>query len=78
MPTTHPPGSSGKEAVMCERLRQLLQLHHPADARYEGDTLPIQWIRWYREQKRKADLAATARIFDKIKSRKALENKGEK
>lgn len=73
MPTTYAPGSPGKEAVMCARIAEGYQLHHPADARFEGDLLPSQWCQWAKQQKKLADEAATQRIFDKIKARKALQ-----
>lgn len=69
-PTIYPPGTPEKEAVLRERLLEKVQLHHPADARYEGDTLPIQWLR----EKHAKNHAALQRIFEKIKAAKALKS----
>lgn len=68
-PTTIPPGPA-KEAVFLERLADGCSLHHPADARYEGDLLPHQWMKW----KAKQEQAATDRILDKIKRNRDAKN----
>lgn len=40
-PTTAPPGSPEKEAVLAERARLKQALWHPLDAQYEGDPQPL-------------------------------------
>lgn len=45
-PTTAPPGTPEKERVFLERLANREQLFHPADARFQGDTLPLEWLKW--------------------------------
>lgn len=62
-PTLAIPGTREKEAVMAERFAEGYQLFHPADARYEGDSLPLQWLKW-KEEVRKEQQAA---FFEKIK-----------
>lgn len=72
-PTCFAPGTREKEQVMAERWAEGYQLFHPADARYEGDTTPLQWIKW-REEERKAESQA---FFEKIKAKKLLEKQGD-
>lgn len=62
-PTLAAPGTAAKEAVMCERFAEGYQLFHPADARYEGDPLPLEWLKWKEEVRREQQTA----FFDKIK-----------
>jgi hypothetical protein len=45
LPTTAPPGSPEKLAVLEERTRRKQALFHPADARYPGDPRPLEYIR---------------------------------
>lgn len=44
LPTTAPPGSPEKLKVLEERARLKQALFHPADARYEGDPRPLEFI----------------------------------
>lgn len=43
-PTTHPPGSPEKLAVLEERAKDGAALWHPFDARYEGDPRPVRFL----------------------------------
>lgn len=43
-PTRAAPGSPEKIAVLAERYARGVSLFHCADARYEGDTLPDDWV----------------------------------
>lgn len=65
-PTTAPPGTAAKEAVLCERQADGFLLFHPADARYEGDTLPLEWLKWKQAVRRQQQEA----FLDKIKGEK--------
>jgi hypothetical protein len=40
-PTTAPPGSPEKAAVLAERARLQQSLWHPLDAKFEGDPAPL-------------------------------------
>jgi hypothetical protein len=40
-PTTAPPGSPEKLAILEQRAKLKQSLFHPADARFEGDTRPL-------------------------------------
>lgn len=44
-PTLAAPGTPEKMAIMSYRGRMKQQLFHPADARYEGDTRPIEFLK---------------------------------
>jgi hypothetical protein len=44
-PTIAAPGTPNKLAIMETRKRRKQQLFHPADAKYEGDTRPLVWLR---------------------------------
>src|SRR6476661_8376311 len=44
VPTTAVPGSPEKLAVLEQRARAHLALWHPADARYEGDPRPVEFL----------------------------------
>jgi len=44
VPTTAPPGSPEKLAVLEERARRKQALSHPADARYPGDPRPLEFL----------------------------------
>lgn len=52
VPTTAAPGTPEKLAVLEQRARSNLAIFHPADARYEGDLRPVEFIR-----RQTADLA---------------------
>lgn len=43
-PTTAAPGTAEKIAVMEQRAAAGLAIFHPADARYEGDPLPLEFM----------------------------------
>lgn len=45
VPTTAPPGTPEKLAVLEHRARMKLAIFHPADARYEGDPRPLQFLK---------------------------------
>ena len=45
VPTTAPPGTPEKMAVLEERARLKQALWHPLDARYEGDPRPLAALR---------------------------------
>lgn len=44
-PTTAPPGTPDKVAVMETRAKQGQAIFHPADARYEGDPRPVEFLK---------------------------------
>lgn len=44
-PTTAAPGSPEKLAVLEQRARLKQAIFHPADARYEGDPRPLEWVK---------------------------------
>jgi len=44
-PTTAPPGSPEKLAVLEQRAKLKQALFHPADARFEGDSRPSAFLR---------------------------------
>lgn len=44
MPTTAAPGTPGKVEVMVARAKAKRQVFHPADARFEGDPRPLEWL----------------------------------
>lgn len=43
-PTLCPPGTAAKVAVLQERAKLRQRLDHPADARFEGDPRPVEWL----------------------------------
>lgn len=43
-PTTHAPGTPGKLALLEQRAKDRVAIFHPADARFEGDALPVEFI----------------------------------
>lgn len=43
-PTTAAPGSPEKVAVMEERAKRGERVNHAADARFEGDMRPVEWL----------------------------------
>lgn len=43
-PTTAPPGSAEKLLVLEARALARVALHHPADARYAGDSRPLEFL----------------------------------
>ena len=43
-PTTAAPGTPEKLAVLEQRARLKQALFHPADARYVGDTRPVEFL----------------------------------
>ncbi|MCS6865840.1 MAG: hypothetical protein RMJ56_12690 [Gemmataceae bacterium] len=45
VPTTAAPGTPEKLAVLEQRARLKQALFHPADARYEGDPRPLEFLR---------------------------------
>ncbi|MFO0806248.1 MAG: hypothetical protein U0791_24355 [Gemmataceae bacterium] len=45
MPTTAPPGTVEKLAVLEQRAERNEALWHPADARWPGDPRPLEWMR---------------------------------
>jgi hypothetical protein len=45
VPTTAVPGSPEKLAVLEQRAKMKLAIFHPADARYEGDPRPIEFLK---------------------------------
>jgi hypothetical protein len=44
-PTTAPPGSPEKMAVLMQRARKNQALWHPLDSRFEGDPRPFQALK---------------------------------
>lgn len=44
-PTTAPPGTAEKMTVMENRAKAKLSIWHPADALYEGDPRPIEFLK---------------------------------
>jgi hypothetical protein len=44
IPTTAAPGTPEKLAVMEMRAKLKQALWHPLDARFDGDTKPLQWV----------------------------------
>jgi hypothetical protein len=50
VPTTAPPGTPQKLAVLEHRARMKLAIFHPADARYEGDLRPLQFLKRHSEK----------------------------
>jgi hypothetical protein len=44
-PTTYPPGTPEKMAVLEERARNRQALWHPLDAQYDGDPRPLTAMR---------------------------------
>ncbi len=60
-PTTEPPGTPAKIEVMGARAALGHEVFHPADAKFPGDTLPLEWLegkRAERKAKKKARMAA--------------------
>jgi hypothetical protein len=49
-PTTAPPGSPEKVAVMERRADDKRAIFHPADARYEGDPRPLDFLKQLSER----------------------------
>lgn len=45
VPTTAPPGTAEKLAVLEQRIRNRQALWHPLDAAYDGDPRPLEWLR---------------------------------
>lgn len=45
VPTTAPPGTLEKLAVMEMRIRHHQALWHPLDATYPGDPRPLEWLK---------------------------------
>lgn len=45
LPTTAAPGTPEKLLIMEIREKLREQLFHPADARFVGDTRPVEWMR---------------------------------
>lgn len=45
IPTTAAPGTPEKAVVMSIRESRKEQLFHPADARFQGDSRPLEWMR---------------------------------
>lgn len=45
VPTTAVPGTPEKVLVMEERANEKRAVFHPADARYEGDPRPAEWLK---------------------------------
>ena len=45
IPTTAAPGTPEKLAVLEKRARDGQHVFHPADARYEGDPRPLEFLR---------------------------------
>jgi len=45
VPTTAAPGTPEKLAVLEQRARLKYAIFHPADARYEGDPAPIEFMK---------------------------------
>ena len=45
LPTTAAPGTSDKVAVLEERAKLRQPLFHPADAMFEGDPRPLEFLR---------------------------------
>lgn len=43
-PTTAAPGTPEKMAVLIQRAKDEVLLYHPADAKYDGDPRPLEWI----------------------------------
>lgn len=43
-PTTAPPGTPEKLAVLEERARMKTAIFHPADAKYAGDPRPLEYL----------------------------------
>lgn len=44
-PTTAAPGTPEKLAVLEQRAKMKLAIFHPADARYEGDPRPLEFLK---------------------------------
>lgn len=56
-PTTATPGSPEKLAVLEQRAKLKQSLFHPADARYEGDPRPFEFLQGKKLSSRTCDVA---------------------